>query len=449
MITGKSKIEKVFENIIINHPNLDMELNFTGIKSLLCRYGNNIVHQHMDIKDNLIQVRIIKNNKIGMASCNKFDEQTLNNIVKKAINIAENQSESKIKLSFASDKAGFESSVNYCEQTANITTAININTINQIIGKIKESGLRAAGKYRTDLLERKVINSNGLNCYGTSSQSTLSVFAHDKDISGFCEQTSKSINEIECKKVTSTAIKKALDGKNPIELNPGKYDVILEPNAVVTLLRWLSYIGFGSKRIAEKHSYLTGKLNKKIMGDNVTIYDDAITVDKYSGGFQFDWEGTKKQKIMIIEKGIAKNFVTDNFSALKNKTKSTGHAIMESNEYGALPTNLRMKPGNNTKEEMINQISKGLLITKFHYVNGFLNPAKALMTGMTRDGTFLIENGEISKPVKNIRFTQSIEKSFNNIIMISKEVESIANDFRNMDIYTAPTILIKDFTFTN
>jgi predicted Zn-dependent protease len=168
----------------------------------------------------------------------------------------------------------------------------------------------------------------------------------------------------------------------------------------------------------------------------VTIYDDAY--DTKTIGFPFDFEGVAKKRVTFIQDGVAQGVVYDSYTANRWKGENTGHALLPPNPYGPFPINLIMKPGESSRDEMIRTCQKGLLITRFWYVR-IISPKETLVTGMTRDGTFLIENGKITRPVKNLRFQERIMNALNNVEQVSKETECHSA--------VVPALKIRDFNF--
>ncbi|HMA33953.1 MAG TPA: metallopeptidase TldD-related protein, partial [Chloroflexia bacterium] len=200
------------------------------------------------------------------------------------------------------------------------------------------------------------------------------------------------------------AIDKAVRSQNPIDIAPGAYDVILEEYAMGEMLQYLSYIGMGALALQEGRSFM--RLGEQITGANITIYDDGA--DPRCLPMPFDFEGVPKQRVEIIQNGVAKAVVYDTYTAGRAPGKtSTGHGLPAPNTFGPLPLNLILAPGPTPKADLIRGVKRGLWVTRFHYVN-IVHPLQTVLTGMTRDGTFLIEDGVITRPVKNLRFTQSV-----------------------------------------
>ncbi|HEX2267297.1 MAG TPA: metallopeptidase TldD-related protein, partial [Actinomycetota bacterium] len=229
----------------------------------------------------------------------------------------------------------------------------------------------------------------------------------------------------------------------PRDLDAGRYEVVLEPLAVVTLVSFLAYMGVSGRALAEGRSPFSGKDGQKVTGENISIFDDALS--PMTLGLPFDFEGTPKRRIDLIEKGVFRSGVHDRRSAKMAGTDSTGHALPPPNPDGAFPLNLFLDTGDATTDQMISGTKRGLLVSRFHYSN-VVHPIETTITGMTRDGTWLIENGEIAYPVKNFRFTQSILEALSNVEMIGRD-SVIASEFF-FGASRVPALKISSFNFS-
>ncbi|HID06242.1 MAG TPA: TldD/PmbA family protein, partial [Armatimonadetes bacterium] len=214
--------------------------------------------------------------------------------------------------------------------------------------------------------------------------------------------------------------------------------VVLEEEAVATLLMMLAYMGLGARAVQEGRSFMCERFGERIMSECVTIYDDALNTEGLPQ--PFDYEGVPKQKVVCIESGVAKAVVYDTYTAAREGKQSTGHALPQPNPWGPYPTNLFMSTGELTLEEMISTTERGLLITRFHYVNP-VHPKRTVITGMTRDGTFLIEDGRVTHGVRNLRFTQSILDALSC-------VDAISRTRKLCDSTVAPAVKVNQFAFT-
>ena len=236
-------------------------------------------------------------------------------------------------------------------------------------------------------------------------------------------------------------------GHKKLKLKPARYDVILEPAAVAELIAWLNYIGFGAKSVFEETGFLYKRDGKRITGELVSIYDYGS--DARTFVLPFDFEGRARKKAYLIKKGIAGEPLCDSNYAKLLKLKPNGHANFPDDIEGPLGYNLVMEGGNASLDEMICSARQAILITRFHYINGFLDTRRALMTGMTRDGTFLVEDGKIKSAVFDMRFTESCLEAFRRIKYISKERKLIADHLETLGSVYAPGLYIKGFNFTS
>jgi predicted Zn-dependent protease len=212
---------------------------------------------------------------------------------------------------------------------------------------------------------------------------------------------------------------------------------------VGTLVAFLSYMGFGGRGVMEGRSCFSGREGQKVASDAVTIVDDALSSDTI--GLPFDFEGTPKKRVEIIRNGVFESAVHDRRSAKQAGVESTGHALPAPNPEGPFPMNVTFEPGQASQQEMIGSVERGLLVTRFHYSN-IVHPKDAVITGMTRDGTWLVENGEIAYPVKNFRFTQSILDALEETSFVGAETEMVSEFFFGAS--RVPGLKVDRFHFT-
>jgi predicted Zn-dependent protease len=236
-------------------------------------------------------------------------------------------------------------------------------------------------------------------------------------------------------------------GGDPVDFEPGEYAVILDPYATADLLEMLAYDGMGAQACQEERSWLNGRVGQRIMADSVTIVDDGYDVAGIP--LPFDFEGVPKKVVPIIECGIAKGPVYDKYTAGREPGRqSTGHATPPSplGRFGPMPMNLFLRPGTTSLDAMIKSTKLGLYITRFWYTRT-VHPREAVITGMTRDGTFVVRNGEIAHPVKSLRFTQSYVEAL-------KYTEAIGDTARPLrsgmgGATTVPAVKLAKFRFTS
>ena len=411
------------------------------------RFANSSIHQHVSDEDQIIYFRVLVDGRMGLASTNSLDEQNLKETFKKALHMA------RLKLDIQENKTispftplTIVNGVHF-EKTAHASARTRTKILQEIFAHAEDLKIRFSGNFYNGLTQLAVISPEGKMNYQDYSFAGIKLIAAQGASSGYAGQADYNLTNLEPQRVADTAIKKCLLGLKKISLEPGRYDVILEPAAVAELLAWLNYIGFGGKSVAGETSFLYNKKGKRISGDCVSIYDYGR--DKNTFILPFDFEGLSRKKTYLIKKGIAGEPLCDSYYAKLLKTKSTGHANFPDDVDGPLGHNLVMEGGTVPESQIIQSTKKAILVTRFHYLNGFLDTHRALMTGMTRDGTFLVREGTLQCAVKDMRFTESILEAFSRITHISKERKLIADHLEALGSIYAPSLYIKNFNFTS
>ncbi len=409
----------------------------------LARFSNNIISQHISSMETDIIIRVLIGQRQGKASTTQYDQESLVKAVKKAEMAASAQREDPSILPLAPPHV-YGPIDNYVEKTARISPDEKVSAIKEVIRKTEEKGLKSAGIFSNEDNIVGIANSNGLYAYNRSTSATFSITAMTDDSSGWAEDTKKDVYQIDHSRLGQIAIEKADSSRGPKDIDPGEYTVILEHAAVSDLLLFMAYEGFGALNYIEGRSFLSGKLGNKVFGETITIIDDPF--HPMTIGMSFDFEGMPKRPIPLVVNGIAKNIAHDRKTACKAGTLSTGHALPQPNPYGPMPLNIVLKGGDSSIEEMIRSTNRGILVTRFHYTN-IIDPVKLTITGMTRDATFLVVDGKIAHPVKNMRFTDSVVRIFNEAEALSKD-QIFAKAFFGGG-FVVPAMKIRGFNFSS
>lgn len=417
------------------------EVLFFERASALTRYSNSIIHQNVAEDNATLSFRLVNEGRTGVASTNKVDEDSIRAAIAHADAFSSAQRPDPNFKGLPRPRSAPERQARY-ESTAIFGPEERADGVKAVIAKAKEADLSAAGVFATSTTTVGIGNSNGVMQLGELTEAQLTALASGPDSSGYAEDLASDVTLINPGRIASVAIEKALVSAKPKPVDPGSWTVILQPPAVADMLGFLSYVGFGAKAVQEKRSFMSDKFGTKIMGENVTIYDDGLDPRTLSLGF--DFEGVPKQKVMLIEHGIAKGAVYDWQTAAMEGRESTGHGLPAPNTHGPIATNLFLEAGDATLEDMIASTERGILVTRFHYTN-IEHPLKTTFTGMTRDGTLLIENGKVTGGVRNMRFTQSITEALSRVEMISAATQ-LCDSF--MGAFLVPTIKVSDFNFT-
>jgi len=442
---GKDKILSQLNSVLAKSEADQTEAVYIGGESGLTRFANSTIHQNVSERNSRVYFRAVLGKKIGVASTNSFVPDDLKKALADAVEIAKNQRENP-DFPGLPGKSDFAKVDTYSQETAAFGPMQRAKVVKGIFEKAGAFDFTCAGSFANGYSEVAVVNSNGVACYQPLTSAYLNLIVTGQNSSGFADQFTRNVGNIDADHLADTAVKKCADSKNPQEVEPGEYQVILEPSALAELVEWMNYIGFGSKTFQEQTSFLSNRIGKKIMGENVTMYDDGT--DPSGIAFPFDFEGVPKQKVMLIENGIAKGVVYNSLHAHKEGKKSTGHALTPDNSEGAYAMNLFLAGGQSSLEKMIQSTERGILVTRFHYINGLLDTTNAVLTGMTRDGTFWVQDGKIKHGIKNLRFTDSMLKAFSHVSQISQERKIVASWWDDVGCIVAPAMLIDKFKFT-
>jgi predicted Zn-dependent protease len=395
------------------------EAVFVGVRDATTRFAENGIHQNMASSDGRVIVRLMKDGRVAVSSTNDLSPAGLDRAVADAMEIA----------SFLTPDTGFPGFVR--SESARVVKAFDpsvdgcppdrrSSAVAQIVDQAKAAGVQASGLFRLTTNRVAVANTAGTRQYHEETIAELSVSAADDPTlgQGWSIGVSHHFDQLDPKALGRIAIDKAVRSRNPQPLPAAEYTVILEPAAVGQLLLFLGFLAFSGKSFAEGRGVLSGKIGEAVTGTNITVYDDPL-LPAYPG-MPFDFEGIPKRKIALIENGVAKGMAHDSRSAKLAGVESTGHALPADNPRGPYPKNLTLMPGDGMVDQMVASTSMGLLITHFWYVN-YLNPMKAQVSGSTRDGTFLIENGVVTRPVRNLRATPAILEAFSKAERIGKD----------------------------
>jgi predicted Zn-dependent protease len=443
-VQGKDKLSEIANRVLKLSSGDQTEVLIFSNDEHLTRFAVNTIHQNVSETDVTVRVRAVFGKKTGVASGNDLSNEALQKTVESAEMAARFQQDNPDFHSLPEPQAAREVDA-YFEPTATCAPEQRALGVSAICAMSRENNLEAAGAFSTAINELMVVNSLGTAAYHCGTIAHIVTVIMGETSSGYASADAMDVMKLDPEAVGRVALEKALRGKNPTEIEPGEYTVILEEHAVADMLDMLSYMGFGALSVQEESSFMNGRFGEKITGENITIWDDGY--DPRGLMMPIDYEGVPKQRVTLIEKGVARNVVYDSFTAGREKGKvSTGHSWPAPNTWGPGSMNLFMEPGEANKEQMLASTKKGIWVTRFHYTNP-LHPIKTVLTGMTRDGTFLIEDGRITRPLKNLRFTQSILEAFNRVEMLGSELKVIKADWENTAT-CAPAAKIRGFQFT-
>jgi predicted Zn-dependent protease len=440
-VIGPDEVRRVSQAALEVSGSDGVEVLFMHEWGGLTRFASSTIHQSTWREDTELRVRVVKGGRVGVAATNSWSREGAREAAESAREMAEVAAPDPIFPGLAPQR-DVPTRDAFDEATASATPEDRAAVVATTVAQCPE-GFEAAGAFETTASEISIANTVGQFCWYPSTQASLTVVVSGGEGSGFAEAFAARVAEIDPEAIGRRAADKAALGRDQREVELGRYSVVLEPSAVSTLIGFLAWIGFGGRALAEGRSCFSGKEGRRVVAPSVTIYDDALS--PLTLGVPFDFEGVPRRRVDLISEGVFLGGVYDLRTAKQAGRQTTGHALPPPNPEGPFPLNLFLAPGNATLEEMIASTDRGLLVTRFHYSN-VVNPMESTITGMTRDGTFLIEDGQIAYPVRNLRFTQSIVEALSSVTMIGRDTELASEFFFSSS--RVPALKIEGFNFT-
>ncbi len=446
MIEGGEVLEQL-RGLVERGPH-QAETVFLSTRTGMTRFAASRIHQNLERQEATVLFRVAPDQRIGLAHTTDLRPAGLESCLTRALAIARLQ---KPNPWFAGLPAGPADRPLAGPEKPIPEPAQRLELAHGLLREVTGAGLQAAGSFSTVGGELVVVNSEGRLARAPYRLAESVLIAMDGNggngSSGYAAWAGHDPADLDPERLAAVASQKCIAGRQVVGLDPGPVDVLLEPPAVAGLLDWLSYIGFGGKQFNEGTSFLSGRLGEQITGSAVTIYDDHAEIPGM--GLGIDFEGVPRQRVDLIRDGVAAGVVHDNLSGARAGAAGTGHAMSPDVEWGPMPLNLAMAPGRSTREEMIASMDRGLVVTRFHYLNGLLDTRRALFTGMTRDGTFLVRQGRVAGSVANLRFTEPMLEAFSRIAAIGSERQSLGTWAGRGATCTVPPVLIRGFHFDN
>jgi len=407
----------------------------------LTRFANSEIHQNVAETNEAISLRFVVGRRVGVASSNRLDEESLRRLAETAGAIARNSEELEDWGGLPSPTAIRPLPAAYSDVTAEATPELRAEGVRSVIAAADAVGATSYGSFATTTEAIAIANSKGVRASErrTSSQLLTVAMAPDGG-SGYAESASVDVSTIDAATIGREAADKARSTANPVSVEPGDWPVVLEEYAVVDILSMLGYMGFGALSVQEERSF--SEPGRRVGSSLITIIDDGADPETFP--MAFDYEGVAKQRVPLIEEGVCREVVYDTQTAARAGRASTGHGLPAPNPAGPFPLNMSMAAGTSSRDELIGGLERGLLVTRFHYTNP-VHPKLAIVTGMTRDGTFLVEGGRIVGPVRNLRFTQSYLEALAATTAVSRERRTLRGDYGGVVV---PAVRIDNWTFT-
>jgi predicted Zn-dependent protease len=409
--------------------------------SALTRFANSEIHQNVAESSVTINLRVVVGKRVGVASSGRTDEEGMRRLAENAAAIARVVEELDDWAGLPGPTEIRDVAAAYSEATAGATPEFRAGAVRAVIGAADDAGVTAYGSFATGTESVAVANSAGARASGTRTTSQLiTVSMGPGGGSGYAESAAVDASTIDAAAIGREASTKAGATANAVSVGPGDYPVVLEEYAVVDLLDMLGYLGFSALAVQEERSFF--EPDKRIGSELVTIVDDGY--DPAGLPLWFDFEGVAKRRVTLVDGGVCRGVVYDAQTAGRDGVASTGHGLPAPNPWGPFPLNMLMDPGTSSREELVGGLDRGLLVTRFHYTNP-VHPKLAIVTGMTRDGTYLVEGGRIVGPVKNLRYTQSYLAALAGTVAVASERKTLKGFLGGVVV---PALRVDGWTFT-
>ena len=441
---GQKRISEITDALLARSRADQTEVVILANDEALTRFANSTIHQNVAETDTEVRIRVVVDKRIGVATTNNLSDDSLTRTLETALTVARLQPPNPEFKSLPEPQPLPEVAA-FSQATADCSPERRARDVGAICSLAREAGVGAFGALTTTALEIAVANSLGVFAYFPTTYADLVTVAMGDSGSGYASAMALSVEDLDAEAIGREAVEKCLRSQEPRPLPPGEYTVILEPYAVQDMVQMMAYSGFGALAVQEGRSFMAGKMGQRIMDARISMWDDGL--DPAGLPLPFDFEGVPKQRVDLIERGVARGVVYDSATAAKEEGKvSTGHALPAPNTQGPIPQNLFLAPGDTTLAEMVRSTERGVYVTRFHYTRP-VEPMRLVVTGMTRDGTFLIENGEIAYPVKNLRFTQSYVEALNQVGGLGRQAQLLSG-FWGRSPTSVPALKLDSFRFT-
>lgn len=416
----------------------DVEAYFAAEESSLTRFANNAIHQNVSEESRMISIRVAIGERTARATTNRIDRIRETTRMAIALARASEPDPNLVPLFAGQPVAPVD---RWDEATAAFSPQARAEAVREAIGRVEGAGHIAAGIFSTACSSHILANSNGVFARHDETGAVFSITATGADSSGWAKASAVRAWELDPVELARSAAEKATRSAKPRRLEPGRYRVLLEPAAV------LDFVGqiFGdcsATALEEERSFLTGRMDQRIFGENITIRDDVR--HPLQDGAPFDGEGVPRETLTLFAHGMPGEMPYGRAAARRAGRAPTGHGLPLPNEAGESVHNIVVEGGAETRAALLKRLGRGILVTRLWYIRE-VDPFRKVMTGMTRDGTFLVEDGEIVCGLRNFRFNESVIEALRRVEAMSPAVRASGEEAFDMVV---PAMLVDGFSFS-
>jgi PmbA protein len=378
------------------------------------RFAGGELGQHMELSEPAAVLRVARGTRVAETMTSVLDRGALVDAVRRTARAAALVPEVEGFPGFAGAGEPHALPPRFAESTARAGAEERVAKVAPALASIRAAGLVGAGMLETSRAAEAVATTRGCARSHDSTISSFRVWALETPgaggAAGYGGQVHRDFGALRVDEETERAVASCKASRDPIALDEGSYDVVMEPEAVTELLEWLATIAFGAAEVEQGTSPFAGRIGQRITGERVGIAEDPLDASDLGFGVPFDREGTPRRRVPLIVDGVAAAVLYDRTYGARLGAESTGSAVLPgfASPGGVGPTAVTLAAGSASGvDDLVSGVERGLYVCRLHYVNGLLEPRRAVMTGLTRDGCFLIEKGKVTRAVGNMRFTDS------------------------------------------
>ncbi|HYK16650.1 MAG TPA: TldD/PmbA family protein [Bryobacteraceae bacterium] len=418
----------------------EVEALFAAHRDALTRFANNAIHQNVAEQAQWLSIRVAQDHKTARATTNRFDSESIFRAVEEAAALAKSLAPDEELLPMTGPEP-VPSIARFDPATAAVSPRDRARAVREAIAVVEGAGQTAAGIHSTGQTAEGIFNSNGVAAWHQETLAQFSITAMAEDSSGWAKAAAVEYTAFDPAAMARRAADKARVSAKPREVPAGRYTVIFEPAAVLDLVGQI-FGDFSATAMHDQRSFLTDRMGTKLFGENIHISDDVR--HPLQAGVPFDGEGVPRKRLALVDCGVPRELAYSRASAKRMGVAPTGHGFPLPNDAGEAPLNIVIAGGDTSLERMIESTERGILVTRLWYIRE-VDPYEKIMTGMTRDGTFLIEDGGVRLGLRNFRFNQGIIEMLNRVESLSPAVRASGEEAFDMVV---PAMKVRDFHFT-
>ena len=396
------------------------EVILEDVDSSLTRYALNAIHQNVAESGLSLRLRLVQDGRVGVAQVRGDIHGDAPDRLLRDAEEARRLAPARADLPPLPDPSLAQpegpTAAAWSDATAQCTPEQRADAVAVVTRAASARGLQGFGAMETTARQIAILNTRGVRQHARTSVARFTAVLRGDDGAGYADRSAAGFENIDPTALADEVVDTAMRNQGAVRIDPGDYEVVLAPYAVAEMLDHLAWMSFSALAKQEGRSFMHP--GERMMSESVSIRDDAH--DPAALPFPFDWEGVTARRVSFIDGGVCRDFVYDTPTAIVDGVRSTGHSLPQPNVDGPFPMHVVMDGGDRSRDELIANVRHGLYVTRFWYVRA-VHPLRTIITGTTREGTFLIENGRVGTPVHDMRFTQGIVDALNDVRGISSE----------------------------